>query len=1239
MAADHKNAPALLDGELVDDRSLEGLDADRFRHGDFVRELAGLVQHTRTPANIALFGSWGSGKSGIANLLGAELTDKKQVRFVVFEASKYAEAPLRRHFISQVAHGLGIKDKSYHEGLYKGVEDREVKFRPREWAELLGAFMISVAVALVALLLIATVVAAVSAGPFEQNWSSIVRDYLLAALPVAALITAFVKLAGEGFHLKTTRSAPSGDEEFERRFSELVAAAKTERLVVFIDELDRCSPVQVASVLETLKTFLFIQGCVFVVAADQQVLEQALRRKVRQHTPEDPTNPYYSAGSSYLDKVFQFQLTLPPLRATTLTRYALGLVDTRSGVWRRVPGLDEVVAVLIPTHVTSPRRIKVLLNRFAIAYRLAERRAMSGHLDPKFACRATELAKLVCLQCEFPLFAEDLTMDARLPGLVRMIADGESPPENLPREVVQRARAYAQGRRVVAELLVGDDPEVGVEVGGLDEASPDARVEDEDEAESDGADERDGRFSRNDEGDERTSRADAVARHHAQQLVNYLRKTSLVNGPAPDLLYLESAGAGHGIDAVLADRLQRAALDNNTAEVLALVTSAGDADQGRGALLVLADVVRQAQPGLEGRNVVSALLQSVERSGLDLDEAADPIADAVTGHLAIQTELQEADLMGALALAGASNRDVGPVLLDAVLRHKESTRRTDIATALVGRAAEVSDQLHTRLAMAATTALLHNAEAAAQRLLALPLDSARQLLNATKLKQPCDAHYAALEAGETENAAVLETPPHRALGSALDVLVANNTQLGADLARIMLGLNHADLEDAAADRLAWLQPVRHQRLIEAVLDATHGRTLDEWTAWLGPLDAEAVGDDQHLQGLADSLACAWWDAVTDDSPPADEVAELSLRALERVGKHATIHDDLQKRVARTLDEPFSTEDDIQSQDAARLRARALVDAGLLNGSALADVTLSAAAQTLGTVIARHVAGRIAQVTKTLLSRVETTAPDGSDAELRRVLEAASDAAWLAPWDEAALRLIVGAELARRQPGLTSPVASDQLHELTEDHADEPSTDLAVAWWLESFAEAPEAVWHAIRPLTSDELPERTRGALGRYAQRLNDARRLALVDIALTHAAEEPVHRSFFQAAHLSEVPAHRVADRLIELFAKADEVGKKRTVMDIWAELNPTGEATRKRLVQDVYIPLIASGDEGLDLALSHFGLVATAKGVRKPVTAALQNAARTGQQKRRVDRRLLEAGWRRRSLLGLGPAVDQDK
>ncbi|NUT98623.1 MAG: hypothetical protein HOY78_42110 [Saccharothrix sp.] len=125
---------------------------------------------------------------------------------------------------------------------------------------------------------------------------------------------------------RKTEKADS-DEQFEDLFCELVDEADLDRLVLFVDELDRCAPAEIVSTLDAVRTFLGVDKCIFIVATDQQVLEQALTKSLSQATPADPTNPYYSAGSAYLDKVFQYQVSIPPLLPQSVTRFAADLRD------------------------------------------------------------------------------------------------------------------------------------------------------------------------------------------------------------------------------------------------------------------------------------------------------------------------------------------------------------------------------------------------------------------------------------------------------------------------------------------------------------------------------------------------------------------------------------------------------------------------------------------------------------------------------------------------------------------------------------------------------------------------------------------------------------------------------------------------------------------------------------------------------------------------------------------------
>jgi len=42
--------------------------------------------------------------------------------------------------------------------------------------------------------------------------------------------------------------------------------------VIFIDDLDRCSKEKVVKTLETIKTFLDVETCIFIIACDDEII-------------------------------------------------------------------------------------------------------------------------------------------------------------------------------------------------------------------------------------------------------------------------------------------------------------------------------------------------------------------------------------------------------------------------------------------------------------------------------------------------------------------------------------------------------------------------------------------------------------------------------------------------------------------------------------------------------------------------------------------------------------------------------------------------------------------------------------------------------------------------------------------------------------------------------------------------------------------------------------------------------
>ena len=110
---------------------------------------------------------------------------------------------------------------------------------------------------------------------------------------------------------------PAHIHAFRKEFADLLKEAKVKHLVVVVDDLDRCLPETSIETLEAIRLFLFVPGVAFVIAADEAMIEYA----VKKHFPDLPlsTGPA-SYAQNYLEKLIQVPFRLPPL----------GYVETRT---------------------------------------------------------------------------------------------------------------------------------------------------------------------------------------------------------------------------------------------------------------------------------------------------------------------------------------------------------------------------------------------------------------------------------------------------------------------------------------------------------------------------------------------------------------------------------------------------------------------------------------------------------------------------------------------------------------------------------------------------------------------------------------------------------------------------------------------------------------------------------------------------------------------------------------------
>jgi hypothetical protein len=120
------------------------------------------------------------------------------------------------------------------------------------------------------------------------------------------------------------RSEPESMSGFKKAFAELLEdLPEIKRVVVLVDDLDRCLPDAVMATLEAIKLFLAVDKVVFVLAADQEMVRDAIAASLTASKRND------RFATQYLEKIVQLPISLPHLAPQDAEAY-IGLLLSRA---------------------------------------------------------------------------------------------------------------------------------------------------------------------------------------------------------------------------------------------------------------------------------------------------------------------------------------------------------------------------------------------------------------------------------------------------------------------------------------------------------------------------------------------------------------------------------------------------------------------------------------------------------------------------------------------------------------------------------------------------------------------------------------------------------------------------------------------------------------------------------------------------------------------------------------------
>lgn len=188
-------------------------------------------------------------------------------------------------------------------------------------------------------------------------------DDVLKLIKLESVSTKGIQATGENWekeHLQTRLGTDSIREFLEQAIDTLLkwkridASIGTARLVVFIDDLDRCHSGTAFKLLEALKVHLSLPNCIFVLGMNQQTVVEAIAGELKRD--EKDAAPRLKA-EAYLEKLCTNVWRLPlPCRESTLTFFTSLLHD--QPLKEKLRELLENCRCLPP----NPRRLKALAN-------------------------------------------------------------------------------------------------------------------------------------------------------------------------------------------------------------------------------------------------------------------------------------------------------------------------------------------------------------------------------------------------------------------------------------------------------------------------------------------------------------------------------------------------------------------------------------------------------------------------------------------------------------------------------------------------------------------------------------------------------------------------------------------------------------------------------------------------------------------------------------------------------------
>lgn len=288
---------------------------------DSVTRLSQVINNIETPFTVGIFGSWGSGKTSFMRLLQAYLAKENSAVTFWFNAWEYEnETSLLLPLLSNMS-----KEFKEHKNAINSIKKCATTVTLLGTDILLKKF------------------ANTDLKEIEEKFKTYENEFE-----------------------KLYDSWVSEIDSLKKGFKDLVLEIKKDKLavIIFIDDLDRCAPENVIKLIENIKHFLSVDGCIFIIGVDKEILSKGIQVKYGSNL---------ISGDEYLEKIISLSFQVPQQTNNHKDFIIENAKKLSKSKWEEISGeIEQFADILASLGIDNPRRLRLLILRYLFFLSLPE---------------------------------------------------------------------------------------------------------------------------------------------------------------------------------------------------------------------------------------------------------------------------------------------------------------------------------------------------------------------------------------------------------------------------------------------------------------------------------------------------------------------------------------------------------------------------------------------------------------------------------------------------------------------------------------------------------------------------------------------------------------------------------------------------------------------------------------------------------------------------------------------------